>query len=438
MKGWWLRRSLAFRVSLVVAFGSLALLLVLVLLSGNLLGTLSISAADEAIAPRLNAARSAVAHGSAVAPPSPGITVRVLDTAGDPVDGGARTTLDRHELDALKAGEPVNENGEPMLRWLGGVVTAPDGAQRLVTAAVPLTGYGYLVHTARQWMIGGAVLGAAGVGVLCWLAIRFVLRPIRKMRAAARELPTGQRLPEPVAHDELHELTAALNGLLQRRDEATARLQRFTGDAAHELRSPVTAIRAQAEVAVLHPDPEDAQEVLAEIEAEAQRLSTLVEDLLVLARSDAGRIAQAQAVDLAFAVHAAIERLGAGTPVWFEAPAGECSVLAAAPEVKVVLDNLLRNARRYAHAHIRVSVLPSGRSVRLLVDDDGPGIAAEHRAKVFDRFYRLADDRARDSGGSGLGLALVAELVRARRGSVRVTDSPEGGARFDVRWPAAR
>lgn len=436
---WWLRRSVAFRVGVVVGCGTLVLLAALVMLTSNLLGPLLTNAADDSLRPQVRAAAARVRAGHPPPGTPPGLAVRVLDTAGRPADGGSAARLDEHELDALQAGLPVVRSGSPTVRWRGVVVSAPNGAQRLVAAAAPLTGYGYTAAVARDWMIGAAVLGAVAAGVLAWVAIRFALRPVRRMRAAARRLQPQQRLPVPAADDELRALAQALNGLLQRRDEATERLRRFTGDAAHELRSPVASIRAQAEVAVVHPDPDQAHEVLTEVVGEAERLSTLVGDLLVLARSDAGEQAPGQSVDLAFAVHGALERLAAErVPVRFEAPAGECSVLAAPAEVRVVLDNLLRNAVRYARAQVTVTVLPSGSAVRLLVDDDGPGVPVEHRALVFDRFYRVADDRGRESGGSGLGLALVAELVTARRGRVRALDSPEGGARFDVRWPAAR
>jgi signal transduction histidine kinase len=111
---------------------------------------------------------------------------------------------------------------------------------------------------------------------------------------------------------------------------------------------------------------------------------------------------------------------------------------AASPgEVALVLDNLLGNARRYARSRVSVSVLPAGRVVRLLVDDDGPGVPEEDRRRVFDRFTRLEADRGGRSGGAGLGLALVMALVSGRGGTARMTESPEGGARVEVRWPAA-
>ncbi|MBA2324681.1 MAG: sensor histidine kinase, partial [Pseudonocardiales bacterium] len=110
---------------------------------------------------------------------------------------------------------------------------------------------------------------------------------------------------------------------------------------------------------------------------------------------------------------------------------------AASPgEVALVLDNLLANARRYARSRVRISVLPSAGTVRLVVDDDGPGVPTEDRERVFDRFTRLEADRGGLSGGAGLGLALVAALVAGRGGGVRMAESPDGGARVETWWPA--
>ncbi|MDQ4104820.1 MAG: ATP-binding protein, partial [Actinomycetota bacterium] len=115
------------------------------------------------------------------------------------------------------------------------------------------------------------------------------------------------------------------------------------------------------------------------------------------------------------------------------------AVLHAAPsDVARVLDNLLANAVRHARSTARVMVLPSTGEVRLLVDDDGEGVPAEHRGRVFDRFHRVQDDRDRGSGGTGLGLALVAETLRRYGGTARLGQAPDGGARLEVRWPVGR
>jgi signal transduction histidine kinase len=432
----WLRRTLRFRISSVATAVTLVVLVLLAVQTSRLVGPLLVSSADAQLRSILDTAVTHVREGTAPVDTPAGVRARVLDTSGSPVDGLGPSPLQRGDVATLKAGTPVLRLDEdPPQRWLGTVATAPDGSQRLVIVGTTLTGYFAAQQQALSWLVGVALLGSAAVGIATWLAVRSSLRPVERLRSAATRLPPGKRLPLPSAHDELRSLAAALNGLLARRDEASDRLRRFTGDAAHELRSPVASIRIQAEVAVANPDPELAHEVLAEVVHESERLSTLVEGLLTLARSDAGELPQAEPVDVVTAAYEAMARLGdAGRVVSVSAPSGPCWVSAAPAEIDLVLDNLLRNAARHARAKITVTVLPRAKSVWLVIDDDGHGVAEEHRTRVFDRFYRVQDDRARTSGGSGLGLALVAEVVRRRGGTVEVGESPEGGARFQVRW----
>jgi signal transduction histidine kinase len=434
------RRTLRFRVTLVATGVAVLSLLALARLTEGLVGTLLVDAADTELRGVLAAAAPEVTGGRPPDPPRADVELRVLNSAGEPMDGRPPAQLSARDVRQLKAGVGVlNLADDPPRRWVAEVVSAPDGTQRLVTAGADLVGYVATLHRSTRWLVGAALLGGVAVGVATWFVVTWSLTPVERMRAAAGALPHGRRLPVPAAKDELRALAEALNHLLARRDDATERLRRFTGDAAHELRSPVASIRAQAEVAVAHPDPEFSQEVLKAVVEESQRMSTLVDHLLVLARADAGELPPAEPVDLVAAAEAAVGRLSPGPPrVLLDTPTATSWVLASRGDTALVLDNLLRNAVRHARALVRVSVLPAGRQVRLVVDDDGPGVPAEHRARVFDRFYRLQDDRGRATGGSGLGLALVAEVVRRRRGTVRVGDSPEGGARFEVRWRAVR
>lgn len=436
----WLRRTLRFRITMVATAATLAVLLVLAVQTSRLIGPLLVSSVDAQLDSILDAAVADVREGHLPADDSLGVRARVLDTAGTPVDGLPRPPLEPAEIRTLKAGTPVLRLSEdPPLRWVGTVATAPEGTQRLVVVGTTLTGYFVAQDRALNWLLVAALIGSAATGTATWFAVMSSLRPVERLRSAATRLPAGHRLPLPSAHDELRSLAAALNGLLARRDEATERLRRFTGDAAHELRSPVTSIRVQAEVAVANPDPDFSQEVLTDVVHESERLSTMVEGLLTLARSDAGEIPAAEPVDVCAAARDAVARVdSAGLVVGANTPAKACWVLAAPAEVDLVLDNLLRNAVRHGRAMVTVSVLPRAGSIWLVVDDDGHGVAEEHRQKVFDRFYRVQDHRSRDSGGAGLGLALVAEVVRRRGGSVRVGESPEGGARFQVRWRALR
>lgn len=448
MRGWlgplvdvvWLRRTLRFRITTVASVVTLTVLLLLAVQTSRLIGPLLVSSADAQLEAILDDAVEHVRAGVSPAADPVGVRARVLDTGGAPVDALPAPPLDRDEIRTLKAGTPVLRlSDDPPLRWVGTVATDPQGRQRLVVVGTTLTGYFAAQDRALNWLLVAALIGSAATGAATWFAVVSSLRPVERLRSAAERLPAGRRLPLPTAHDELRSLAAALNALLARRDEATDRLRRFTGDAAHELRSPVASIRVQAEVAVANPDPDFSHEVLTDVVHESERLSALVEGLLTLARSDAGELPVAQPVDVCAAVREAVARVGAGGPaVTAATPNRPCWISAAPAEVDLVLDNLLRNAVRHGRALVTVSVLPRAGAVWLVVDDDGRGIAEEHREKVFDRFYRVQDDRSRDSGGAGLGLALVAEVVRRRGGTVLVGDSPEGGARFQVRWRALR
>jgi signal transduction histidine kinase len=412
---WWFRRTLRFRIT-VVATGVALCLLAFTGLAPALIGLIQITAVDQELEKQ---------------PP------RLLDVAGVPVDGGPALPLTAQDIRTLRSGQPVLRlEGESAHRWRGRVVFAGDGTPRLEVYGSTLLGYENANTLGTRWLAVAAVLVAGLVGIATWLAVRSSLRPVERMRVAAGELPHGQRLPVPPSRDELQALAEALNALLTRRDEASDRLRRFTGDAAHELRSPVASVRAQAEVAVAHPDPDFSIEVLESVVEESIRLSALVDALLILARADTGAPPRAEAVDLVLEAEAAMSRLDTELLVRLNAPPSACLVSATKSEVELVLDNLMRNAARYAYSTITVTLVPVGRDVRLLVDDDGHGIPVEHRTKVFDRFYRVDEDRGRQTGGFGLGLALVAHLVQRRGGSVRAAESPAGGARLEIHWPS--
>ncbi|CAM00330.1 signal transduction histidine kinase [Saccharopolyspora erythraea NRRL 2338] len=439
LRSWWSRRTIQFRTSAVATVVALCALGAIAHASTGFVGWLLLDSVDTDLQRRATAATSQLASGADPAA-LVGPDLRVLDVAGTPVDGLPAPAVGGREIDDLKAGEGVIEHRDhaEWRRWVGVVVPDPRGEPRLVLAGTPLVGYRDTLSTAGRFLVSGSILSAAAIGLATWIVVRRSLRPVERLRVAAGTLPEGERLPVPEADDELRALAEALNSMLARRDADTEWLRRFTGDAAHELRNPVSAIRVQAEVAVVHPDPEQAQEALQEIADETKRLSDLVDGLLALARAERGSQPPPRPVDLVAAVRAAADRAnmrGARPRVQVETSAAALVVSASPAEVATVLDNLVSNALRYARALVRVSLLPAADSVRLLVDDDGPGIPAEHRAQVFDRFHRVEADRARSTGGSGLGLALVAEAVRRRGGTVRAGESPEGGARIEARWP---
>jgi signal transduction histidine kinase len=445
---WWARRTLRVRITLTVGVVALVSLLALSRLAAGLAYGALVDAADQELRGQAAAAVQRLAAGATAVP-----GVRVVDSAGDPIDGGPPLPLDDAQVRALAAGQGVtadrfslSDAAQPR-RWLAVSAIAPDGTPRMAVASADLVGGAALVRRTAGFAVLGALFAATVVAGAAWVATRAALRPVDRLRAAAAALPPGARLPLPAARDEVHALARELNALLARRDEAVARLERFTGDAAHELRSPVAAIRTQAEVAVAHPDPALAEETLRAVAEEAERLSVLLADLLALARADAGQRPPATAVDVVATARAAIARAGGaagegdGPVVRLIAPA-PARAAASPREVSQVLDNLLANALRYARTVVRVGVLPAGRTVRLVVEDDGPGIPVADRERVFDRFRRLEPDvegrAVGPTAGAGLGLALVAALVAGRGGTVTAGEAAGGGARLEVRWPAAR
>ncbi|MFJ3406381.1 sensor histidine kinase [Promicromonospora sp. NPDC090134] len=435
----WAGVSLRLRITALATAVTLVCLLGLALVASRGLGPLLTGAVDDELLTALSGAAQDVVAGTEPAP-ADGLEVRVLDTAGGAVDDAPPPALTRDQVRALKAGTPVTAGDRRQVRWQGSVVTAPDGSQRLVVVGTGLVGQRAAEASGSRWLLVTALVGTVVAGVAIWFAVGSALVPVARMRQSVRRLAPGARVevPEGTA-GELRALADDFNVLLDRQEATTERLRRFTGDAAHELRSPVASIRLQSEVAVAAPDPALSQEVHADVLADAERLSALLDGLLALARSDAGELPPSDDVDLVGEVHAAVAHAGdQPVPIVVNAAADQVWAAATRTETGLVLDNLLRNACRYAATRVVVSVLAGRSTVRVLVDDDGPGVRPEHRAKIFDRFYRVSDDRARTSGGAGLGLALVAELVRRRGGRAVVGESPDGGARFTVVWPRAR
>jgi signal transduction histidine kinase len=434
LRAWWRRRSLRVRITVVVGGVALVALLALSRLGVGLLYTTLLGAADAELRGQAEIVAGRLTSGETVNAPGIAPSIRIVDVAGNPVDGRGPLPLQARNVRRLAAGEAESVfRGRDATRWIAEPVVMPDGTTKLVLASGDLVGGATLLARAAVGFLLAALLVAAIVAATAWVATRFALRPVDRMRSAAAALPPGERLPVPVARDELRSLAEEMNSLLARRDDAVTRLERFTGDAAHELRSPVAAIRAQAEVAVMHPDPALAEETLRDVAGEAQRLSGLLSDLLALARADAGRRPAAEPVDLVGAARLALARAGQDGPVVELVAPAAASVAASPAEIGLVLDNLIGNARRYARTLVRVEVLPAGRRTRLVVSDDGPGIPAEERRRVFDRFTRLAPEA--DGGHAGLGLALVEALVGGRGGEVVAGESAWGGARLEVRWP---
>ncbi|WP_425558458.1 sensor histidine kinase [Kribbella ginsengisoli] len=216
--------------------------------------------------------------------------------------------------------------------------------------------------------------------------------------------------------------------------EAVERQRRFVADASHELRNPIASLRTQLEIAVEHPQLLDLEGMVDD----TVRLQSLAADLLLLARLDAEPETPADTpVDLVAVVReaagAGVEVAGPGVEV--ETPP-ELMVGGSGKQLGRAVENLVANARRHAAGEVRVVVRREGSSALVEVIDDGPGVPAYERERIFERFVRLDDARSRDEGGAGLGLAIAREIARHHRGTLTVHDNPTGGALFRLTLPA--
>jgi two-component system sensor histidine kinase PrrB len=259
--------------------------------------------------------------------------------------------------------------------------------------------------------------------------------------STTRDLST--RLPAEDAPGEVAALTESINAMLGRlersavtTEDALEATQRFAADAGHELRTPMTALRANLGALRRNPDlaPAERQAALAEAEREVARAGRLLEALQTLARGDAGAALPLDRVELGSVAEAAVESARGRHPRidWtLDAPAEELEVAGWPDGLRAVLDNLLENAARHGRPDGRVStsVQREGGAVAITVDDDGPGVHAGERELIFHRFARGAGAAEQ---GSGLGLALVRQQARLHEGDATVADSPLGGARFRV------
>jgi signal transduction histidine kinase len=291
-------------------------------------------------------------------------------------------------------------------------------------------------------LIVGLPLLLVLVGAVTWRVVGRALRPVESIRSEVEAISTEElhrRVPEHGGKDEIARLAQTMNEMLRRLEEGQARQRRFVSDASHELRSPVASIRQHAEVALAHPEGYSATGLARVVMDEDLRLQRLVEDLLLLARmdehSDEPRHRILDLDDIVFEeINRVQDREGRSLDS-SRVSAGR--VRGDRKQLARLFGNLLENALRHANRIVAVSLEERDGRVVLAVDDDGAGVGAEERERIFERFVRLQEARDRDSGGSGLGLAIVAKVTEAHGGAIRVEASSLGGARFEVRLPGA-
>jgi signal transduction histidine kinase len=313
-------------------------------------------------------------------------------------------------------------------------VDTPAGTVTVLTAN-SLADIQRSVSTLRGYLTGGIPILAVLAGLATWWLVGRALRPVDAMCAEVDEITARtitRRVPEPATGDEIQHLARTMNAMLGRLEEGQVRQRRFVSDASHELRSPVAVARTNLEVALAHPEVTDWPAVASTVLHETGRLDRLVADLLDLARLDEdGR--PWEEVDLEEVVLDEAGRF----PVIGAQGVSAGRVVGDRRLLARLVRNLCDNAVRHARSGVTVSLAGDEQTVTLLVEDDGAGIPAADRERVFERFTRLEEGRARDGGGAGLGLAMVRRIAEQHGGRVKAEASRTGGARFVVELPAA-
>jgi signal transduction histidine kinase len=446
--GWWTGRSLRARL---MTIGLIGLAVVQAASSVALYTALSVASRHDldrrAAATAQQVADLVTAHRLPDPIPVTGAeSVQVIDSHGRVLSASANgdrlsSLLTPSELARARTG-PVTVPGSRLgmtstLRVSVTPSSASAGAP-VVVVAEPVADLARSQHILVVTLLLGFPLLLLVLGLVAWRVIGATLRPVEALRSAAERVSgTGEdeRLPEPGSRDEIQALAVTLNSMLDRLASARERERSFVANVAHELRNPLASLRVQAEVNRRHGASADDH---ADLAAELARLSALVEDLLVLARLDAGDPLPAPvtpAEPLVVLPGLATADGDASGPEVTVGPLTSGTVPLSRLELERVMGNLVDNARRHARSRVDVGFLRTARESVISVADDGSGIPPADRDRVFDRFARLDDARDRNSGGTGLGLAIVRELVRRRGGDVRLRESSYGGLLAEVRFP---
>lgn len=305
------------------------------------------------------------------------------------------------------------------------------GTQFLVVGTASLAEVRRSVHTLWSGLRFGIPLVVLAVALVAWFLAGRALRPVELMRREVENISgttLQRRVPEPRSHDEVARLARTMNSMLTRLQSSRDHERQFLSDASHELRSPLASMRAQLETGTW---PDHA----AGVRAEADRLAHIVDDLVDLAKADEAAPPTAE-TDLDEVVMEEVAAIlpTAAVPIR-TVNVGAARLLGDRPALARMVRNLVDNAGRHAATAVDISLTDAEGTITLTVDDDGEGVPEEDRERIFERFTRTDSSRSRDTGGVGLGLAVVRATARRHGGEVRCATAPSGGARFTVTLP---
>ena len=366
----------------------------------------------------------------------PGTLVQVIDPSGRVV-AESRPPLTQPIGGYRALGSPPNSwiqrltPDDELYQILGTTTTSPAGPVTIYAASSLEAASDSVVKLKSELAIGLPLLIAV-VAAICWVMVGRALRPVEAIRTQVAEIGAvalDRRVPEPSVDDEIGRLARTMNEMLARLQASSERQRRFVADASHELRSPLASLRTQIEVDRAYgPADEVREEVISNQLAEVDRIQNLASDLLLLARADEHRlISHSKVVELDRVVLGEASRVALPEHVRIDTSRVRPASLRGDEDALArVVRNLLDNAARFARSRIDIALFPADARVRLTISDDGPGIPEDARDLVFERFRRSDEGRSRSSGGAGLGLAIVREIVVAHGGLVRFEDRGSG------------
>jgi two-component system, OmpR family, sensor kinase len=467
------RRSLSVRARLLLAVIALAAagLVVADVVTYSSLRSFLVDRVDRSLDDSAHSLRGPFDRGPGRArrgPASPGVFVQLRAASGDSV----LMTLPRTSL-------PGRSEPTPQLPDAIEPPTATAGPERVRYLTVPGAGHAerYRVRASLgpranamlvvatslddvdstldrllriELIVTALVLG--GLALLGLWIVRVGLRPLDAIGATAAAIAAGdlsRRVERADERTEVGRLGLALNAMLEQiesafraREASERKLRRFIADASHELRTPLAAVRAYAELFTrgAAERPDDLARSMTGIGRESERMTLLVDDLLLLARLDEGRPLEQERVDVDDVVTEAVEMAQAlepNRPIALETE--DAVVIGDRERLRQIVDNLLANVRTHTPAAtpVSVAVRRDNSAARISVTDAGPGLDPNQLAHVFERFYRADASRARASGGVGLGLSIVAAVAQAHGGTVTASSEPGAGATFTIALPLA-
>lgn len=387
----------------------------------------------------------------------------IFDSQGTPVTSnavinGLYPQMPSNTLKSVPTDRGIFENvtptSGPLVRAYVRAWSRPDiGASGFVLYGQSLVAVQAQLDGLRLFLIAGALLSLLAAGAASWLVAGRALRPLDAMADAAEDIGRTQdlsrRLPEAGPNDEVGRLQRSFNQMLRQLEDTYQRLRsaliaqrRFVADASHELRTPLTTIRGNVGLLLKRDDitSEDRAAALNDIAGESERMSRMVQDLLTLARADAGYHLEKTSVDLRPIVQDVSRQAQTLQPTRrIDLPDGvPAMVQGNADAIKQLLWILIDNAFKHTQegGHIRLELRRAGPSAALVVSDDGPGIPKGDLERIFERFYQ--SDSSRSGEGTGLGLSIARWIAQEHGGQVFAANNPEGGAAFTVELPVAK